>query len=313
MIEMVNVGKSYGGKVVAVSDVSIQAPQGDVTGLLGLNGAGKSTILSLALDLIRGSGRTEYGGQSFAGTRMARRSAVGWSLQPTPLPADISVGSFLRASLILRDLPAHHAAVVSSLPIGLSARSRIRSLSVGNRQRLVVHAALLGKPDFVLLDEPTNGVDLEGRELMLGAIRNAAAHGASVLVTSHILEDMDRMADNIVVMQGGKVVAAGRKSAFVHRWTTPTMLVDSLDNSRLMIALREKGLTVEPDDGGLILTSCDSPRLIWDVSVQPDVLVPIVRMEPVAQDLSSAFWRSIAGKQEPHNPRSVLLEPSDVA
>ncbi|MDN5657134.1 ABC transporter ATP-binding protein [Brevibacterium sandarakinum] len=212
MIEIKNVTKSYRRRTV-LDQVSLTARPGEVTGFVGPNGAGKSTALRTILGLSRpNSGTATILGKPYAGLdHPARR--VGAMLDPEALPG------YLRGIDLLRWYAA--AAGIDSARIGQmlerveladDARKRINSYSFGMRQRIGLAVALLGDAEIVILDEPTNGLDPAGIRWLRELLHQLAEHGRTVLLSSHLLSEVQLLADHIVVISRGSVVADGTLS-----------------------------------------------------------------------------------------------------
>ncbi len=208
-LELVDVRKSY-GQVVALRGVSFAAAPGRVCGLLGANGAGKSTALRVLLGLARAdSGRALVGGVPFAGLDAPAR-AVGAVLESVGLRPDRSGRDHLRVAA--RRLGVGDARVDSSLSlVGLSdaAGRAAGGYSLGMRQRLAVACALLADPAALVLDEPANGLDPPGRRWLGGLLRSLAGEGRTVLLSSHVLAEVERLADDVVLLHEGRVLASG--------------------------------------------------------------------------------------------------------
>jgi ABC-2 type transport system ATP-binding protein len=208
-LELVDVRKSY-GRVVALRGVSFAAAPGRVCGLLGANGAGKSTALRVLLGLARAdSGRALVGGAPFVGLDAPGR-VVGAVLESVGLRPDRSGRDHLRVAA--RRLGVGSARVESLLGmVGLSdaAGRAAGGYSLGMRQRLAVACALLGDPAALVLDEPANGLDPPGRRWLGGLLRDLAAEGRTVLLSSHVLAEVERLADDVVLLHEGLVLASG--------------------------------------------------------------------------------------------------------
>ncbi len=194
------------GDIIAVDDVSLDIPSGILLGLLGPNGAGKTTLLSLLQGLRRPtSGRVElFGGNP---VDAGARRALGSTPQETALPDTLRVGE------VVDYVGAHFADRVATgdlaAEFGFSdlLRRQTGSLSGGQKRRLSVALAFVGRPRLVLLDEPTTGLDVDARRTLWEAIRRQHASGATVVVTSHYLEEIEALAQRVIVMGEGRVLA----------------------------------------------------------------------------------------------------------
>lgn len=201
-----NVTKTY-GQIVALDAVSIAIPQG-VTAILGANGAGKSTAIDILAGLRRPiSGRVEVLGGDPAS--LAVRARLGLSPQATALPWRLTVAETLHLLAAHYPDPIAPDALADRLDLHGIWKRRNGTLSGGQRRRVVLASALVGNPDLVFLDEPTTGLDVESRDLLWTAIEKVAAEGRSVLLTSHNMPEVERLASHVVVIAGGRVSQFG--------------------------------------------------------------------------------------------------------
>jgi ABC-2 type transport system ATP-binding protein len=199
--------KRYGGKA-AVDDLTFDVQPGAVTGFLGPNGSGKSTTMRILLGLARAdAGSALIGGAAYRSLRWPLRT-VGAALDGAGFQRGRSGKWHLRALAAASGLPARRADEVLA-EVGLSdvAGMRAGSYSLGMRQRLALAAALLGDPPVLLLDEPLNGLDPAGVRWMRSLLKEQAARGATVLVSSHLISEMALTADRLIVIDRGRLVA----------------------------------------------------------------------------------------------------------
>lgn len=196
------------GDVVAVDDVTLDIPEGQILGLLGPNGAGKSTLLSLLQGLRRPSSGVVslFGGDP---RDPATRARLGSTPQETSLPDTLRVGEVL--DFVGRHFPQRVDAAELADQFGFSdlMRRQCGSLSGGQRRRVSVALAFVGTPRLVLLDEPTTGLDVDARRVLWEAVRDCHANGATVVVTSHYLDEIEALADRVVVVDHGRVIEDG--------------------------------------------------------------------------------------------------------
>ena len=217
-LELASVVKRYGTRA-ALDGVSLRLEPGAALGLLGPNGAGKTTALRLLL----GFARPDSGGASLRGRDPAdpeARRGVGYLPERLVLPERTSVRGFLslQAGLAGLDGAARDAAVDSVIEkVGLAerARDRIGGLSKGLRQRAGFANALLGEPELLILDEPTSSLDPLGVRDARGWIQSARERGCSVLVSSHVLSEVERVCDQVAILNEGRVAASGALAALV--------------------------------------------------------------------------------------------------
>jgi len=224
VIEARGLAKSYGGKA-AVAGLSFDVRPGTVTGFLGPNGAGKSTTMRLMLDLDRGDGTCTFDGRPFAAYTQPMR-AVGALLEAKPFHPTRTARNHLRMLAAANDIPRGRVDEVLGL-VGLTevAGKKPSTFSMGMGQRLGLAAALLGNPHTLILDEPANGLDPQGIHWLRGLLKGLASEGRSVFVSSHLLTEMALMADELVVIGRGKMIANGPVGDFTKQSTRNHVLV----------------------------------------------------------------------------------------
>jgi ABC-2 type transport system ATP-binding protein len=218
ILELTHVTKSYGSHP-ALSDVSLSLPAGTALGLLGPNGAGKSTVLRLLLGFVRATA----GSVSLQGCdpqSAAARRGVGYLPERLTLPAHKTIRSFLRLHGRLAGLSGvelEQEIDAASLLTGVRDRmgDRLGELSKGLSQRVGFAQAFLGHPSLLLLDEPTSGLDPIGMREARDWISAAAARGCSVLISSHLLSEVELVCDRVVILHNGAVRAAGAMNEVV--------------------------------------------------------------------------------------------------
>ncbi|WP_164700186.1 ABC transporter ATP-binding protein [Modestobacter sp. KNN46-3] len=249
MITIEHLTKAYGGQL-AVADVSFSCPPGTVTGFLGPNGAGKSTTMRALVGLAEPtSGTATVGGRRYRDLPNAGRS-VGVLLDAGAQHGGRTGREVL--TLASRVLGVDRRRVDEALArVGLAGRpagKRVGQYSLGMRQRLGLATALLGDPQVLVLDEPANGLDPEGIFWMRGLLRDFADRGGTVLLSSHLLHEVEAVADQLVVISGGRIVAQGSKSELLAG--TGGTLVRGPDRALLAKALEVAGIGVSagPDD-----------------------------------------------------------------
>lgn len=196
--------KSF-GSVAALAGLDLTVAPAEVVGLVGPNGSGKTTLIKCLAGLLRpDAGTLELRG---LGDREAKVSFV---FEVDTLPLDMSVEACLRCEASALGVPASAVRVALS-EVGLSASGKrpIRSLSLGNRRRVAIALALLADSDLIVMDEPTNGLDIEGLRLVRSVVSTQRARGRSVLFSSHTMSEVERVVDRIVVVSHGRVRFSG--------------------------------------------------------------------------------------------------------
>ena len=205
VIELDGVTRRFGA-VTALDDVSLRVGEGELVGLLGPNGAGKTTLLSL----VSGLRRTDAGTVRLFGgdPRLASsRAALGTTPQETGLPPTLKVGEVVDFIAGHYPSPMSRSEVLARFGLEGLAQRQTGGLSGGQKRRLAVALALVGRPRLVLLDEPTTGLDVEARHILWQALRDYHADGATVVLTSHYLEEIEALAHRVVVIGAGRVLA----------------------------------------------------------------------------------------------------------
>jgi ABC-2 type transport system ATP-binding protein len=261
MIRVDRLSKRYGAHT-AVDDVSFECPRGTVTGFLGPNGAGKSTTMRMICGLTPPT----------AGS--ATIDGVDYRRLPNP---GRHVGVLLDASAQHAGRTGRESLAVSAQTMGVdrrrvaeklalvgldatAARRRVRAYSLGMRQRLGLAQALLGDPRVLVLDEPANGLDPEGIFWMRGVLRDFADRGGTVLLSSHLLREVEAVADRLVVIGGGRIVAQGGKEELLATGETGTR-VRARDQQPLRDALDRAGLPVTANPDGSLLVTAPAERV----------------------------------------------------
>lgn len=250
MISVTNLSKTYGG-FKAVDDVTFSCKPGTVTGFLGPNGAGKSTTMRIIVGLTPASagsatiGDINYGDIPNPGTQ------VGVLLDASAQHAGRTGREILTIAALTMGLPMSRVDEMLKL-VSLTpeeSKRRIRNYSLGMRQRLGIAQALLGDPKILILDEPANGLDPAGIHWMRSLLRTYADRGGTVLLSSHLLHEIEVIADEIIVIGQGRIVAQGTKAELLQ---TAGTFVKAGDMSALANALTSAGLATTPSgDGGL--------------------------------------------------------------
>ena len=213
-IQASGVRKSYGGKVV-LDDVDLTVTEGSIFALLGPNGAGKTTMVRILSTLIRAdAGQIFVAGHSVTGDPDAVRAAIGVTGQFSAVDNLLTGEENLRLMANLRHLPRtagrqRVAELLEQFDLTDAARKPLSTYSGGMRRRLDLAMTLVGSPRLIFLDEPTTGLDPRSRRTMWQIIRELAAAGVTILLTTQYLDEADHLADRIAVLDHGRVVAAG--------------------------------------------------------------------------------------------------------
>jgi ABC-2 type transport system ATP-binding protein len=256
MITVNSLTKKYGG-TTAVRDITFSARPGRVTGFLGPNGAGKSTSMRMMVGLTQPTeGTAEISGRRFADLPNPGRE-VGVMLDASAQHAGRTGREILTIAQQIMGVPASRVPELLEL-VGLTsteADRRVGSYSLGMRQRLGIAAALIGDPPVLILDEPANGLDPAGIRWMRDLLRGYADHGGTVLLSSHLLAEIEIIADDIVMIGQGRIVCQGAKSDLLQAAGTVVRAVDAV---ALRQALTASGIDSILAADGSLRTDADS-------------------------------------------------------
>ncbi|WP_210439046.1 ABC transporter ATP-binding protein [Nocardioides xinjiangensis] len=273
MISVEHLTKQY-GSFTAVDNVSFTAATGRVTGFLGPNGAGKSTTMRIMVGLTRpGSGRVTITGRDYR-ELVNPGLEVGVLLDASAQHAGRTGREILAIAAQTMGLPKSRVAETLAR-VGLTeseAERRVRNYSLGMRQRLGIATALIGDPQVLILDEPANGLDPAGIRWMRDLLRGFADEGGTVLLSSHLLHEIEVIADDIVVIGQGRIVAQGSKTELLAAAGT---LVRTADVDRLARALHEAAVVTTPVDGGLRVDA--DPELVGATAQRAGVVLRELR------------------------------------
>jgi ABC-2 type transport system ATP-binding protein len=273
----------YPGGTLALDELTVDVPRGSV-GLVGANGAGKTTLLRLALGQLRPtSGTIEVAGRAVADDPVGVRAHIGFMPEHDCLPPDQTAADVVGTLGELAGLPPRAARQRTSEVLDLvgldEARFRpIGGYSTGMRQRVKLAQAIVADPEVVLLDEPTAGLDPIGREEMLALVGRLAGFGISALVATHLLDDVQRVCDRVVMIDAGRLRHTGLTHALVHRTGAVRVQVDD-GASRLADVLGAAGVAA---------TVVDDATL--DVRVDGDEVRVLDLVRDGADDLGLALY-----------------------
>lgn len=248
------------GPVTAVDDLSFTVEPGRVTGFLGPNGAGKTTTLRVLLGLVRANaGTATFGGTAYHDLPRPLET-VGAALEATFHPGR-TARDHLKVYATAAGLPsARVQQVLETVGIAEFADRRVGGYSLGMRQRLSLAYTLIGDPGVFVLDEPVNGLDPEGIKWIRGFLQSLAREGRTVLVSSHLLSEVQQSVDDIVIISKGRLVRSGTLSS-LELDAAPRTIVDSPDREKLSEALDEAGMSYTEGRGGFIVDEPDPARV----------------------------------------------------
>jgi ABC-2 type transport system ATP-binding protein len=285
MIHIRKLTKTY-GRVNTLDDVTFSAVPGRVTGFLGLNGSGKTTTLRILLGLTAAnSGEALINGKPYRSLASPLRQVGAVLEQGLSHPGQTGRDHLVTQALLCGASRSRVDELLAYVGLAAAARKRTGDYSLGMRQRLAVATALLGSPSVLVLDEPANGLDPSGMAWLRGLLRAHADNGGTVLISSHLLAELEQLIDDVVIIADGRVrltaplieVAGGG---------VPRLRVRGRDPHRLWQAFERVGATVSTD-GRHLFVSGISPEDAGDVALH--VRVPVYELVPEAPNLEEVF------------------------
>ena len=226
LVRTIDLSKRYGQRTV-VDRLNLRVPQGSVYGFLGPNGAGKSTTMKMLLSLVEpSSGQVLIGGQPMnRSTRRRHLSHIGSLIESPPGYGHLTGAENMRIVQRLLDLPNHYVKdAVDTVRLGGQMDKRVREYSLGMKQRLGIAMALARRPSLLILDEPTNGLDPAGIEEIRRLLRSLASNGVTVIVSSHLLGEIDRIATVLGIVSRGGLLFQGTRTELMSASAPDTLL-----------------------------------------------------------------------------------------
>lgn len=296
--------------MTALDGLTVEVPRG-LVGLVGANGAGKTTLFRLLLGLARPTeGTVEVAGRPVAADPVGSRARLGYMPEHDCLPLDQSAADVVATLGELSGLPARAARQRASEVLDLvgldEARFRpVGGFSTGMRQRVKLAQSLVADPELALLDEPTAGLDPTGREEMLALVARLSSFGISVLLATHLLDDVARVCDHVLMLDAGRLVVSGPTETLLHQTGKLTVEVNA-GLGRLASALAGRGLTVVADEafegqdegeGGAldVVVGADAGVVLDTIrDVLAELGLPLHRLSSRAASLDEAF---VAGER----------------
>ena len=265
LVRTIDLSKRYGQRTV-VDRLNLRVPQGSVYGFLGPNGAGKSTTMKMLLSLVEpSSGQVLIGGQPMnRSTRRRHLSHIGSLIESPPGYGHLTGAENMRIVKRLLDLPNHYVKdAVDTVRLGGQMDKRVREYSLGMKQRLGIAMALARRPSLLILDEPTNGLDPAGIEEIRRLLRSLVSDGVTVIVSSHLLGEIDRVATVLGIVSRGGLLFQGTRAELMSASAPDTLLGCShpLAAAHLLSALG----TASAYEHGLLRVPCLSQQATADV------------------------------------------------
>jgi ABC-2 type transport system ATP-binding protein len=291
MIEVLHLNKTYGAKQV-LTDVSFTAENGLVTGFVGPNGAGKSTTMRLIAALEEpDSGSATIDGAPFAESK-APTSTLGVYLGGDYLPNHMTGSAYLAYVCRVGGVPQTEVPRLLDT-VGLSGTGghKISSYSLGMRQRIGLAAAISSNPSTLMLDEPINGLDPMGVQWIRGVVRDQAAQGKAVLLSSHLLSELELVADKVVMLDAGRIVRQGMMSQLASDAGDRQTLLKTNDDQRLVDLLSESGISARLTADGVLAEKAAPDKLARFVIISG---LKLYRLEEKHETLEELFFEAAA-------------------
>jgi len=307
MINVEGLTRTYGA-FTAVDDVSFVCQPGRVTGFLGPNGAGKTTTMRVMVGLTPASrGRVTIGGHLYRDIPNPGRH-VGVLLDASAQHVGRTGREILTIGAETMGLPKSRVDEMLALVslTGGEADRRLRNYSLGMKQRLGIAHALLGDPSVLILDEPANGLDPAGIRWMRGLLKGYAERGGTVLLSSHLLHEVEQIADEMILIGRGKIVAQGDKKSLLAGGGAEKALVTALDNAQLTSALQAKGIAVTAAGEGLSVEA--APVDVGRVAAEHQIVLTDLRSGGAG--LEDLFLQLTSDTQREGHPEAATQQPA---
>jgi ABC-2 type transport system ATP-binding protein len=295
MIEVSNLTKTYGSKR-AVHDISFTAPAGSVTGFLGPNGAGKSTTMRM----IMGLDRPDAGTATIEGAPITAHAApmrtVGALLEAKSVAPGRTARNHLRVLAATHRISRKRVdEVIQMTGMDTVADKRVKGFSLGMGQRLGIATAMLGDPSTLILDEPVNGLDPDGVLWVRNLAKHFASEGRTVLLSSHLMSEVQLTADRVVVIGRGRILADTTVAEFTADAATGSVTVNTSDDARVVELVAAEGGTATRTAESVGVDGVEAPRiaqLVLGAGLELHALVP------AAATLEDAYLRLTADEVE---------------
>jgi ABC-2 type transport system ATP-binding protein len=261
VLNVQNLTKKFGG-LTAVNDVSFSVKKGSIIGILGPNGSGKTTTLAILLGIIK----QDSGDFTWHDNQTNTNSNIGALIETPNFYPYLSLKNNLRVICEIKNVPQSDILrVLTTVKLDGRINSRFDSLSLGMKQRLAIASLLLGNPDVLVLDEPTNGLDPQGIAEVRTIIKNEASQGKTIILASHILDEVEKVCNQVIILKSGKLIAQGKVNEILNKSDSLIISTERLSDLKLLIdnsGMTEKTKIIDFD---LHLTLCEGIK-ITDIS-----------------------------------------------
>ena len=269
-IRATDVTKRY-GDLTAVNGVSLEVHPGEIFGIIGPNGAGKTTFMECLEGLRRPtSGTIDVLGEDPSRPATRWRERIGVQLQTAALPPKITVNEAMALFASMYSNPADPAQLLNELGIAAKGRSYVDKLSGGQRQRVFIALALLGKPEVVFLDELTTALDPQARLAMWDVVRSIRQGGATVVMTTHYMEEAEALCDRVAVIDAGRLIALD---------TVPGLIASIAKGTKVQLRTSQqltRGIVDEIDGISDVMIAGTSVSMLWSGSGIPQAAIAAI-------------------------------------
>lgn len=287
LIKLANLTKKYGSKT-AVDHLNLVLTPGAVTGFLGPNGSGKSTTMKMIISLVHPTlGDVVVDGKTYRDFPEPTKR-IGTLIDPSALDKNLTAKQHL--SIIATAANINPRRVDEMLQItGLEnvQNKKVKSYSLGMKQRLGVATALLGNPDTIILDEPFNGMDVDGIKWLRGLFKQLAKSGKCVVVSSHLMSEIQAVADRVVIIGQGKLLAHMTMDEMNRRSLSSYIYVEANDLDKIKRVLLEKQAIVQPSKAGLEIRNLDAKE-IGQIALENQIILhELTKINPSLEDVFS--------------------------
>lgn len=294
-IEAIGLTKRYKSRSV-VDGLNFTLEPGKITGFLGPNGSGKSTTMALMFGLVIGKGLTHFDGRIFRSLKNGP-SRIGVYLGPKTFHPNVNAQQHLRISALTRGIPLSRVSEVLEL-VGLSSASKTntKAMSTGMLQKLGLATALLSSPEVLILDEPANGLDPQSVQWLRNVLKEFSISGGTVLLSSHLINEVELFADNLLVIARGKLIASETLDTFLRRQKPTGFKVRTDESEKFISALNASGL---PNQRlSLDVVEVQSEKTLNFIKVAAKNNIEILEVVPIGSSLEDIFLSLTAGQDD---------------